>query len=141
MIIFDLDGTLSIVGDRVECLKSNPPDWDSFYDRCDEDKPNWPIIKLFDIIKEKHDVWIVSGRRESTRKKTITWLDRVGINPFPHQLIMRPNGDFRHDTILKPELVDSFKDQISLVFEDRDSMVKKWREMGITCCQVAKGDF
>ena len=33
------------------------------------------------------------------------------------------------------------KDVIQMVFEDRNSMVKKWREMGLTVAQVAEGDF
>ena len=27
------------------------------------------------------------------------------------------------------------------VFEDRDRVVKMWRDLGITCFQVAEGDF
>ena len=58
---------------------------------------------------------------------------------------MRKNGDFRHDTIVKPELVanSSLLDHVGIYFimEDRDSMCKKWRELGYTCLQVANGDF
>jgi hypothetical protein len=32
-------------------------------------------------------------------------------------------------------------DEIAFVLEDRNSMVKKWRELGLTCLQVAEGDF
>jgi hypothetical protein len=61
---------------------------------------------------------------------------------------MRKNDDFRHDTEVKSENLYKFafkvvNQQIDVAFilEDRDSMVKKWRELGFTCLQVAPGDF
>jgi hypothetical protein len=61
---------------------------------------------------------------------------------------MRKEGDFRPDDEVKPELLNDFleksklnKDVILMVFEDRNIMVKKWREMGLTVAQVAEGDF
>jgi len=27
------------------------------------------------------------------------------------------------------------------VFDDRDKVVKMWRNQGLRCCQVAEGDF
>jgi hypothetical protein len=61
---------------------------------------------------------------------------------------MRKEGDFRPDDVVKPELLNDFleksklnKDVILMVFEDRNIMVKKWREMGLTVAQVAEGDF
>jgi len=144
MTIFDLDGTLTIVGDRLKYLNRKPKDWDAFYEACGEDKPNEPVIAVFKAIYDwcGHDVKIVTGRRESTRWKTIEWLeDNTGIAFESDSLIMRPDDDHRHDTILKPEMVADFIPQIEMVFEDRDSMVKAWRELGITCCQVAEGNF
>lgn len=141
VIIFDLDGTLSIVGDRLKYLKDN--DWDSFYEACEEDEPNEPIINIFFelFMRKKYDIKIVTGRRESVKNKTLNWLHDQGIFIKPHNLYMRPDGDYRHDTKLKPELVKDFVDDIVMVFEDRTSMVNKWRAMGICCLQVAKGDF
>ena len=64
---------------------------------------------------------------------------------FPdNRLLMRKDGDFRHDSIVKPELIEnSWFDSniIAFILEDRDSMVNEWRELGFTCLQVAKGDF
>jgi len=54
---------------------------------------------------------------------------------------MRPNGDTRHDTIVKPELLAKAGIEPVLVFEDRNSMVEYWRSVGVCCCQVAEGDF
>ena len=61
-----------------------------------------------------------------------------------YDLVMRHNGDHRHDTIVKPECLEEARvslDEIAFVLEDRDSMVKKWRSMGLICLQVAAGNF
>jgi len=138
IICFNMDGTLSLVGDRVKYL----PDWDSFYEACDEDKVNEPIADIFRMMKSKgHTIRIVTGRRESVRNKTLLWLQENDLYTNTYDLIMRPNGDMRHDTILKPLLVQDFVNEIEMVFEDRNSMVAKWREMGITCLQVSDGNF
>ena len=141
MIIFDLDGTLSIVGDRIKFLQQDEKDWDSFYSACDQDEVNEPIAMLFRQLAFVNVMKIVTGRRESCRGKTLKWLSRNFIQIDTSNLHMRSDGDHRHDTLVKPELVKDFIRQIDMVFEDRNSMVAKWRELGIPCCQVADGDF
>ena len=143
MIIFDLDGTLSIIGDRLKHLEGPKKDWDSFYEACGEDELNKPIAEVFNSLADSgHKIKIVTGRRENTRFKTLTWLDRFfGLSISTFDLHMRKDGDFRHDTIVKPELVKDFIGDIEMIFEDRNSMVKKWRELGLTVLQVADGDF
>lgn len=141
MIIFDLDGTLSIVGDRVKYLNQKKKDWDAFYNACDEDVINEPIIQIFNDLKQYNYIKIVTGRRESVRNKTLLWLNQNNLIIDNHDLHMRKDGDFRHDTIVKPELIIDFQDHVTAIFEDRNSMVVKWRELGFTCLQVAEGNF
>lgn len=141
-IIFDIDGTLSLVGDRVKCLEEN--DWDSFYERCGEDMPNQPIFDLLEPVRYwvgHAGIYFLTGRRESVRTKTHDWLKRWGFPPLEGHLLMRKDGDHRHDTVVKPELIREAGIDPYLIFEDRNSMVKKWRELGYTCLQVAEGDF
>ena len=141
MIIFDLDGTLSIVGDRLKYLRCEPKDWDSFYEACGEDAVNEPVAKLYRQLWQHNHLKIVTGRRESTRGETIDWLRRHFMGIGDNDLHMRADGDYRHDLSVKPELVADFVGEIEMIFEDRDSMVTKWRGMGITCLQVANGNF
>ena len=57
---------------------------------------------------------------------------------------MRKNGDFRKDFIIKKEIYEKFikpKYEVLFVLEDRDQAVKMWREEGLTCLQVAPGNF
>ena len=62
-------------------------------------------------------------------------------------LLMRPDGDYRPDAELKSELFDKLVDKHGLatentiIFDDRQSVVDMWRARGLTCFQVAKGDF
>lgn len=139
IIVFDIDGTLSIVGDRLRHLENK--DWDSFYKACGEDEVNEPIAKVCRALMINNEIIFVTGRREGVRGKTIRWLINNRLWDNSHMLLMRRDGDKRHDTIVKPELVHHFIDNIEMIFEDRASMVEKWRELGITTLQVAEGNF
>lgn len=141
-VVVDIDGTLTKVGSRVECLKSTPPDWDSFYNRCGEDDPVSEIVSLVRSLWKTYRIVLCSGRRESCRLATAEWMARHGV--IWNQMLLRKDGDFRHDSIVKPEMLEQQGiplERIAFVLEDRNSMVKKWREMGLICMQVAEGDF
>jgi phosphoglycolate phosphatase-like HAD superfamily hydrolase len=141
MIVFDIDGTLAIPGKRLKYLQQTPKNWDAFYEACGEDEPNQDIVELARNLEHFEEIIFVTGRRESTRAKTVAWLEEQELGIYEDNLFMRADGDYRHDTIVKPELVKDFMGKITMVFEDRTSMVKKWRELGLTCLQVAEGDF
>jgi hypothetical protein len=85
----------------------------------------------------------VTGRYDTYRKQTEEWLKKYAINY--EKLIMRKAGDKRKDSIIKKELYEkNIKDHYDVVFvlEDRDQVVKMWREeLGLTCLQVAYGNF
>jgi len=142
MYIFDIDGTLSVVGDRIKYLQQDKKDWDSFYDACDEDEPNINTINLCRQLGKHETIILCTGRRESTRQKTIDWLNKYLLINTLGNLYMRKTDDYRHDTIIKPEMIAHIpKESIDIIFEDRNSMVKKWRKLGYTCLQVAEGNF
>jgi hypothetical protein len=146
IIIVDIDGTISKVGNRLKFLQQSPPDWDSFYEACSEDEPVENVIRLVHHLYKEYRIAFCTGRRESVRELTINWLLKHFLPFDVHNsfLLMRPDGDHRHDTEVKPELLENANiklDDIAFVLEDRNSMVKKWRELGLTCLQVAEGDF
>jgi len=147
LYIFDLDGTLSLADHRRPILedKSNSKRWDEFYAACDKDLPNWSVITTLELLMRSGvEVWIFSGRRDSERGKTIEWLERYIEDP-PDTIYMREAGDTRPDTELKREWLShmSSKDRnrLKAVFDDRDRLVKMWRDEGIPCFQVAPGNF
>lgn len=57
---------------------------------------------------------------------------------------MRSDGDMRPDVSVKRELLRAIeREGFSpwLTIDDRSSVVSMWREEGLTCLQVAEGDF
>ena len=141
IVIVDIDGTVSKVGDRLKYLQVENPDWDSFYASCFEDEPIQEIVDLVDNLQGFYDIVFCTGRRESVREITERWLERNGLFG---KVLMRPNGDKRHDTEVKPEQIREFGinfEDIAFVLEDRNSMVAKWRSLGVKCLQVEEGNF
>lgn len=94
------------------------------------------------------EVWVFSGRSDVVRAETVVWLGKnTGWyrHPDTPALIMREDGDFTPDDQLKlgwlNNMLPEDRERLVAVFEDRDRMVKMWREQGLTCLQVAPGDF
>lgn len=144
-IVVDIDGTVSRVGDRLKYLQQEKKDWDAFYEHCDEDEPIRDISALvYDLWFVGYDIVFCTGRRESVRAKTSAWLHQHFPNNMDFDLLMRKDGDHRHDTEVKPELLSNNNltpDNVFLILEDRDSMVNKLRELGYRVLQVAEGKF
>lgn len=146
VVVVDIDGTVADCGERAKkYIGGWPKDWDSFYGACAEDKPIWPIIHLVQNLMGKYNVVFCSGRRESCRKDTLEWLQRF-FGPLDNVrlLLSRGDDDHRHDTEVKPELMEAnglSVDKVAFILEDRNAMVAKWRDLGYTCLQVADGNF
>lgn len=150
LYIFDLDGTLALCDHRTPLLadKSDPQRWRKFYAACDLDRPNGPVLGILRLLMKGADVRIFSGRSDEVRDKTIAWLAAhtlftpAGIE---RRLTMRRAGDFTPDDELKESWLRGMppEDRRRLVaaFDDRDRVVAMWRRNGVTCFQVAPGEF
>ncbi len=137
MIVFDIDGTLSIVGYRKTYLTKRPPDWYNYRRLCGDDVINPPIWQIFCTLKKRYRVLIVTSRPEECRDITKEWFKMNGQSIEDDDLLMRADGDKREDVIIKPELIEPYRDQIICAFEDRYAMAQTWRSVGITCCHVS----
>lgn len=133
VVICDLDGTLALHNGR------GPFD----YDKCDTDTINWPVSHVLHAMESMYaSIVFMSGREDVARLKTQAWLDANGFQGWP--LYMRAAGDFRKDNVVKMELFDTHirgKFNVEFVLDDRDQVVKMWRDLGLTCLQVAYGNF
>jgi len=152
IVIFDLDGTLALIDDR-RALSTNvngKMDWDTFFDpkNIDLDLPNQAVIEMAQTLHGVgHRLVIFSGRSKGTNDATRAWLKKFNV-PFD-VLKMRPTSrdfQFMADDKLKQKWFDDLigqdnKDQVLCVFDDRDKVVQMWRDMGLTCMQVAPGNF
>jgi len=150
LVIVDIDGTLSDASERAtKYLSKEPKDWDGFYAACGEDKPRQEILDLVGALSDSYEIVLCTGRRRSTNDATRQWLMKHMTkhrSAFGLPILYRTDGDKRHDTQVKPELLDAYLNQhpdykVAFILEDRNSMVAKWRELGYTCLQVAEGDF
>lgn len=146
-IICDLDGTLANITHRLHFLDGNKKDWDAFFNSCDMDSPIYPTVdivkRLTSLSAAKVLLHITSGRSEVVRDKTVKWL--LDNHIFFDALTMRKDGDHRPDWAVKQEWLLSGmlgpKENIMCVFDDRKSVVDMWRRNGLTCYQVAEGEF
>ena len=151
-VIFDLDGTLADIEDRRKKSKKDNGkiDWDKFFDPVNIwlDQPNHPVIKMAQVLSDTgHKIAIFSGRSKATKSVTKDWLKT---NQVPFDVIkMRPTSHpwkFMPDDKLKQIWLDDLfpkkdKDKIVCIFDDRSKVVDMWRDNGLTCMQVAPGDF
>jgi hypothetical protein len=156
-VICDIDGTIANAEHRLHLVKiPHPdskgfkPDWDAFFDACVDDKPIDRIIFLVSLLyyHADHTILFVSGRSDRVRQQTAEWLAIHGLGSVYDYLGMRKHGDHRPDDIVKREIYETMKaemgfkdEQVSFVLDDRDRVVRMWRDMGLTCLQVAEGAF
>lgn len=132
ILICDLDGTLALHNGR------SPYDME----KCETDLVNYSILNV--ITNMKCGVIFVTGREDKWREKTVWWLTNQVVFPFDYKLFMRETDDHREDSIIKQEIYDreiKGKYNVEFVLDDRNRVVDMWRRNGLTCLQVAEGDF
>ncbi len=140
-IVFDLDGTLALNEHRQHHVTGEKKDFDAFNADCGMDEPCLPLIELLVSMYEYgHQIEIWSGRSDNVQRQTFSWFDQHGV-PRDVEIRMRPTGDHCSDVELKLRFLAEAPKKPDLIFDDRASVVKMWREQGIVCCQVAPGNF
>jgi hypothetical protein len=136
-ILCDLDGTLALLQDR--------PLYDATH--ADQDLLNNPIANILEVYNHQkiQDISLIllSARTEKYREVTERWLKKHKLDHYK-KLFLRNNDDMRQDTVVKKEIYEQhIKGNYDVLFilEDRDRVVKMWRDEGLTCLQVAYGNF
>lgn len=154
LYIFDIDGTLALIEQRLHFL-SNLKDkerWNKFYAACVNDLPNKPVLEVLEALHASGtEIWFFSGRSEDVREETINWLHKYTsfsgwcLKNFPERLTMRLSEDYTEDHILKEQwlhgMLEVDRNRLVGVFDDRKRVVDMWRANGVTCFQVAEGKF
>lgn len=154
-VLCDLDGTLALIHNRSPYDASD----------CDiKDYPNNPVIQtVLAHYNQGRKIIFCSGREDKYKPETIRFIEKYcrfieEYSPCPncdppqepqeklieYQLFMRKTDDFRKDAIIKEEIYQEHiegKYNVLLVLDDRRSVVSLWRSLGLTCFQVAEGDF
>ena len=147
-IIVDVDGTLA--------LRNNRSPFD--YEKACGDNADFRMCRIIKSLiesDEMYEVFFLTGREDigNCRRITEEWIhDHVyrkqGHNGFlpkdNWKLLMRSEGDHRSDEVVKKEIweekIKPWYDVVA-VFDDRDRVVKMWREEGLLCLQPYYGDF
>lgn len=146
-IIVDIDGTIALRNNR------SPFDYEKVY----EDRVDHRMAHLLkNLINEtEYEVFFVTGREAIGNCHDLTkkWInDNIypiqghdGFLPVDNwKLFMRAEGDHRSDEITKKEIYENrIKPwyDVVCVFEDRNRVVKMWRDLGLLVAQVYDGDF
>lgn len=144
-LVFDIDGCIFDPLERIPHFLAG--DHDQYHALWETDKPIPQGIAAYSAMMKIPDAraLFVTGRAERARAYTEQQLRSVF--DFEFTLLMRPNhisGHDLHDRELKPWLLSTIglkPSDIFLVFEDRNSVVHAWRELGVMCYQTAWGDF
>lgn len=142
-IIVDIDGTLSNNDHRQHFIAGEKKDWKSFSESCHLDKINAWCQYLVNGMQMNDAVIIyVSGRSEEYKPPTKNFInEHCELN---YHLYMRKSGDYRADTIIKEEIYNEhIKGKYHVLFcvDDRPSVCRMWRSLGLTVLQCNDKEF
>ena len=152
--LIDIDGTLAdcshrlhfigtTPGKRLEVKPDAPVNWDAFHDACVDDPFIGPMCELVIALCEAYTIVYVTGRPHSHAKQTEQWLIDNQLPSGP--IFMRTAGDYRPDYVVKREIYEKLilpkLGKADIAIEDRDQVVKMWRELGITTLQCREGEY
>lgn len=149
VVVCDLDGTISLFNskrsDGSVDVRYTGAHVRSPYDasKCDEDTLNESVAAVLEAMKKAgYHIVFCSGREDCYRPQTEAFLKKhIG---FGYELHMRKTGDMRKDSLIKEEIYNSQikpNYNVLLVLDDRNQVVDFWRSKGLTCFQVAPGNF
>lgn len=164
-VFVDVDGTVADLKHRRKYVAMKPKNYPMFEKMLPYDTPiQWVIDAVARLYDAGWTVVVCTGRRETKKEATQKWLAENGVryhafyirNEFQYEVPGdvtspvklskkgNPLPDYRHDYIIKKELLDRARADgfdPDVVFDDRDQVVAMWRENGIPVVQTAEGDF
>ena len=144
IIVFDLDGTLADTKHREHFLQQTPKNWAGWHACQKDDIPNKAVEVIFRKLAQSYDIEIWTARSEKQRIATLAWLDQYDMSKGFTVLRMRPDICKKDDDQLKQQWLLNHRQlggEVLMVFEDRKRVVDMWRRNGVTCFQVAEGEF
>lgn len=141
-VLCDIDGTIANIDHRLHFVKETPKDWKGFFGGIEQDEIRREVqLELIRLHNEGYVIIFMSARPDTYREVTQKWLDTNGLS-FAFTLIMRPGNDKRPDTEVKKGMLDMYfpdRGGIHMIFDDRPSIIRMWRELGLPVTDVGKG--
>ena len=81
IVIFDIDGTLADVSERIHHLKKKPKNWDAFFQGMAQDKAIRSVVRRCNILYDSGiQIILCSGRNEGYRLERVKWLAEQGVH-------------------------------------------------------------
>ena len=133
--VFDIDGTLMDETHRKEFRDTKQ--WDKYFDLCHLDSPIQHIIDLTKEYKAKgYEIWLMSGRSESTMEKTLASMNEHGV--VFDKIKLRGEGNFIPDYVIKPAWISKYigLERVDIVFDDTDKVIEGFRKKGLNVVDV-----
>lgn len=157
-VIFDIDGTLADIEHRRIFVSGKKKDFNAFNSAMANDVINVPIVELHTMChRAGYQIIYCTGRMERDRDVTLEFLkmvheeggiiERESFWTFSPDLIMRPDERRSDpDWVVKQDMLNKIleivdKENIIFTVDDRQKVVDMWRANGLTCLQVAEGNF
>lgn len=130
--IFDVDGTLCDVRSVRHLVEGHRRLFDQFHLSSAGCPPHdWVVEAAHQAKSDGYRILVLTGRMNKWRNLTIMWL-RYHEVPCDN-LVMRADGDYRKDVVVKDEmwrlLVDNF--EVDEAWDDNPNIVELWRSKGI----------
>lgn len=135
--VFDIDGTLMDETHRREFRDTKQ--WEKYFELCHLDTPIQHIIDLTKEYKDKgYEVWLMSGRSESTMEKTLASMQEHGV--VFDKIKLRGEGNFIPDYVIKPAWISKYigLERVDVVFDDTDKVIEGFRKKGLNVVDVKK---
>jgi hypothetical protein len=131
VVVLDIDGVLADVRHRLHHVERTPKDWGAFFRAMDADAllPEGRDAALA-AVAAGHAVLYLTGRNESYRSTTSTWLTENGLPEGP--LVMRAENDRRPARQYKPEALRRIARAADVVevIDDDEAVVRVLRAAG-----------
>jgi predicted kinase len=131
-VVIDLDGTLTSAAWREHLVTGGRKDWERFFAQMGRDAPVQPLVDLAGWIADDVAVVLLTGRPEDHAPVIRRWLGEHGVTY--DELLMRPAGDRRPDTVVKRERYRrdiAPRYEVRLAIDDRPKVIEMWREEGV----------
>jgi len=140
----DIDNTLSNTDHRNQYVSNSKKDWNKFFSEMHNDSVNEWCKELIEGMKSTCKILLCSARPMEYKVVTEKWLKDKQI-PYD-KLIMRFEGDYRKDALVKEIFLDfEIKTYYQLIFsvDDRKQVIDKIRSNNVIVldCAGEKGNF
>jgi hypothetical protein len=135
-ILVDIDHVLSNAFWRDGMIGQVP--WDEYHAANKDDKPIDDMVWIVNTLAVDFNIVAFTARPAKWRKQTMDWLIKNDV--MVHEVLMRPDDNFRPAPELKLELVKArFENPaaaVAAILDDRLDVCSAFAQMGITSLQV-----